>query len=261
MATQAGFCPPSEGLQKSHQSAQRALALDPNSADALSDLGAETAFLQHDWIEAERFFRRALAAKPADSLNHSMYASLVLWSTKRLEEAQKEQEKSIELDPLNADSRIGLANTLYFRHQYEAAIRTGQGALALNPHVQEVARNLLRPLVITGRVEEISVLLQRFWKEEPDRSFALSMKAWAAGDRAAARRYAQIALKTDKDLDHRALLYAARDDEANLIATFEKASILESLWAIDGAVLDPVFDRYRSSPAFQRLMKKLVSPP
>jgi hypothetical protein len=136
----------------------------------------------------------------------------------------------------------------------------GQETLALNPNLQHVADNLLRPLVITGRMDEISALMQRFWKEEPDHSFALSMRALAAGEQATARQEAKRALERDKDIVHRALLYAVLDDEANIIRTFEHATVREGMWAIDGAVLDPVFDRYRSSTPFQQLMKKVVAP-
>ena len=155
---------------------------------------------------------------------------------------------------------MGLATTLYFQHEYEAAIRVGQDALALNPNSQHQADNLLRPLVITGRVEEISALMQRFWKEEPDHSFALTMKALAAGDKATARQEAKKALEREKDIVDRALLYAVLDDEAGIIRTFEHATVREGMWAIDGAVLDPVFDRYRSSTPFRQLMNKVVAP-
>jgi tetratricopeptide (TPR) repeat protein len=204
-------------------------------------------------------FRRSIAIKPSDALTHETYAWSVLWPTGRLEEAQQEQKKAIELDPLNAESRVGLSLTLYFQHQYEAAIRVGKEALALNPSLQHVADNLLRPLVITGRVEEISALMQRFWKEEPDHSFALCMKALAAGDQITARQEAKRALERDKDFVHRALLYAVLGEEGQIISIFEHATLREGMWAIDAAVLDPAFDRYRSSPRFQEIMKKVVA--
>lgn len=258
MLTMTGGLPLSEGLQTALQYGQKALELDPNSADALSGQGIATATLHHAWARAEPLFRRAIAIRPSDSLTRQTYAWMVLWPTGRLEEAQQEQKKAIELDPLNAQPRVGLTCTLYFQHQYEAAIRVGKEALALNPNLQHVADNLLRPLVITGRVEEISALMQRFWKDEPNHSFALSMKALAAGDQTSARQEAKRALERDKDFVHRALLYAVLDDESQIISTFEHATLREGMWAIDAAVLDPAFDRYRSSPRFQQIMKKVV---
>src|SRR5581483_8579874 len=123
-------------------------------------------------------------------------------------EAQQEQKRACDLDPLNVEACMGRAVTLYFQHEYDAAIRVGQEMLALNPNSQHLADNLLRPLVITGRVREILALMQRFWKEEPYHSYALSMKAFAAGDQAAARQEAKKALERDKDIDRRAQLYA-----------------------------------------------------
>ena len=260
MLTMTGIFPLSEGLQMAQLYEQKALELDPHSADALAEEATGAAFLHHDWSLAERLFRQALAIKPSDALTHDTYAWSVLWPTNRLEEAQQEQKKAFDLDPLNAEAHMGLAVTLYFQHQYEAAIRVGQETLALNPHSQHLADNLLRPLVITGRVNEISALMQRFWKEEPDHSFALSMRALAAGDQATARQEARRGLERDKDIVHRALLYAVLDEESHIIRTFENATVREGMWAIDGAVLDPVFDRYRSSTPFQHLMKKVVAP-
>ncbi len=259
MLTMTGILPLSEGLQTAMQYEQKALELDPNSADALAQEATGAAFLHHDWNRAERLFRQALAIKPSDALTHDTYAWSVLWPTNRLEEAQGEQRKAFDLDPLNAEARMGLAVTLYFQHEYHAAIRVGQETLALNPKSQHLADNLLRPLVITGRVEEISALMQRFWKEEPDHSFALSMRALAAGDKTTARQQAKKALERDKDIIHRALLYAVLDEELNVIRTLEHATVRDGMLAIDAAVLDPVFDRYRSSTSFQQLMKKVVA--
>lgn len=260
MLTMIGTLPFSERLQTAVQYEQKALELDPSSADALAQEATGAAFLHHDWSGADRLFRQALAIKPSDALTHATYAWAVLWPTKRLEEAQQEQKKAFDLDPLNAEGHMALAITLYFQHQYEAAIRVGQEALALNPNSQHQADNLLRPLVITGRVQEISALMQRFWKEEPYHSYALSMKAFAAGDQATARQEAKKALERDKDIDRRAQLYAVLDDEANIIRTFENATVRQGMVAIDGAALDPVYDRYRSSTPFQNLMKKVVAP-
>ena len=257
--TMTGVLPLAEGLQTTVQYGQKALELDPNSADALAEWGIGTAVMYHDWKQADRLFRRAIAIKPSDALTRETYAWSVLWPTGRLEEAQQEQKKAIELDPLNAESRVGLSLTLYFQHQYEAAIQVGKEALALNPNLQHVADNLLRPLVITRRVEDISALMQRFWKEEPDHSFALCMKALAAGDQTTARQEAKMVLQRDKDFVHRALLYAVLDEEGQIISIFEHATLREGMWAIDAAVLDPAFDRFRSSPRFQQIVKKVVA--
>ena len=85
------------------------------------------------------------------------------------------------------------------------------------------------------------------------------MKALAAGDYVMARQEARRALERDKDIVQRALLYAVLDDEAEIIRTLEHATVREWMLAIDAAVLDPAFDRYRSSAPFQQLMKKVVA--
>lgn len=256
----AGIVPLSEGLQAALHYEQKALQLDPNSADALEQEATIAAVIHHDWRRAERLFRQALTIKPSDALTHGTYAWAVLWPTNRLDEAREEQKKAFELDPLNAEVRSGLAITLYFQHRYDEAVRVGQETLAMNPDSQHLADNLLRPLVITGRVQEISALMQRFWKEEPYHSYALSMKALAAGDQATARKEAKTALDRDTDIDRRAQLYAALSEEGNIVRTFENATVRQAMVAIDGAVLDPLYDRYRYSPAFQQLMKELVAP-
>lgn len=259
MLAMTGAVPLTQGLQTAVDYGHKALDLDPNSADAVAEEAIAVAHLQHDWPRADQLFRRAIAIKPSDALTHGQYAWSVLWPTDRLEEAEQEQKRAIELDPLNADSRVGLANTLYFQHQYEAAVRAGMEALHLSPNSEHVARNLLRPLVMTGRAGDITRLMQRFWVGEPDHSFVLTMKLQATGDKAAARVQARRTLEREKNLVHRALLYAVLDQEDQIINTFEHAAVPEEMWAIDGAVLDPVFDRYRSSAPFQNMMKKLVA--
>lgn len=259
ISTELGFVPAAEGTGKAIRFGQRALEINPNSALALANKGAELAVLHHDWSGADALFRHALETKPSDSFIHEMYAGCVLWSTGQLKEAQNHLEKAVELDPLNATPHLSLALTLYFRHRYKDAIRIGEEALALNPTSQAIASNLLRPLVIAGRIDRISELMDRFWRTDPLRSYVLAMRAYAAGDLTTARRYAHIALKADKDQDDRTNLYAVLHDEPDMIQTFESVST-PGFTPIDGALLDPIYDSYRSTPEFQALMKRLVAP-
>jgi TolB-like protein/DNA-binding winged helix-turn-helix (wHTH) protein len=98
------------------QLAERAVALDPDSADAHVVLGhakGET----WDWSGAQEEFRRALALDPNNVAAHDELGG-TLDKTGRLEEGWKEFQIAQELDP----NRDHIADPLYQRGQLDRAI-------------------------------------------------------------------------------------------------------------------------------------------
>ncbi len=93
--------PRSEAAQHAKNSAQRALELDENSSEAHASLGVILEVFDWDWKGAEQEFRRAIDMNPNHFDAHYEYG-LLLSRLKRLDEAQAELEKSLEIDPLSA---------------------------------------------------------------------------------------------------------------------------------------------------------------
>lgn len=87
--------------------AERAVALSPDFADALSARGLLRAVIDLDWAGAYTDLRRALAVNGNDADSHRRYSTLLACSA-RMEEAVREARRAVDLDPLGDNwSKLG----------------------------------------------------------------------------------------------------------------------------------------------------------
>src|SRR5215469_10152045 len=87
-----------EVLLEAQHSAERALSLDPNSAEAHAVIGVQHAS-RGSWILAETSLRRAIYLNPGEPLTHNTYALWVLGPVGKLEQALAEARTAYELAP------------------------------------------------------------------------------------------------------------------------------------------------------------------
>ena len=87
-----------EVLLEAQQSAERALSLDRNSAEAHAVIGVQHAS-RGSWILAETSLRRAIYLNPGESLTHNTYALWVLGPVGKLEQALAEARTGYQLAP------------------------------------------------------------------------------------------------------------------------------------------------------------------
>jgi tetratricopeptide (TPR) repeat protein len=145
---------------------ERALALQPDLAEASNDLGALLAE-EGDLEGAIQRFRAALAATPdyPDALNNLGYALL---QTGQPQKARELYEKALKLQPdfVEALNNLGL---IYGREgELDRAEPYFRDALARRPGYGEAANNLALVLVNRGQAEEAVRLLTRFVEENPE---------------------------------------------------------------------------------------------
>ncbi|MGB6946293.1 MAG: tetratricopeptide repeat protein [Bryobacteraceae bacterium] len=122
--------PPGQTRPQVIRAVQKALALDPNLAEA-HVLLATVQQEQWHWAEAEAEYRRALELSPNDADAHRGLASWLLCQG-RTDEAVAWAQRGRELDPL-AVSGASIAWILFQSHRYEEAIRELRSALAVQP--------------------------------------------------------------------------------------------------------------------------------
>ena len=111
--------------------AERALALDPESAEAHAALGiAEDG--QGGGAPALAEFRRALALNPAYAPAHQWYGISLLMEGKT-ENAYRELERAEQLDPLSVATAAWLSDAAYLSRRYKTAVAYAQQTLDLSP--------------------------------------------------------------------------------------------------------------------------------
>jgi adenylate cyclase len=126
---------------------EKALALDPQSADAASWLAATLAFRvtddlsdspDEDLHRAERLVAQALAASPNMALAHYVKGQ-VLFAQSRCREAIPEYERAIELDRSRAPAYGRLGWCKFLTGSVDEAITHFEEAIHLSPHDPNIA--------------------------------------------------------------------------------------------------------------------------
>ena len=122
--------PEAEVYSRLKWAAERALALDDQSADAHTSF-AVALWWQRNWPGAERELRRAIELNPGHVTARSWYA-LLLSGMGRLEEAVQQSRRASELDPFAPLVLVNAAWLYYVARDYDASIELSRSALEIN---------------------------------------------------------------------------------------------------------------------------------
>ena len=129
--------PLTEGKSRAEQAARRALAIDPETAEAHATLGSIHAH-RHQWEAAEAAFQRALQLKPSYARAHHWY-SMLLEILGRREEALDQIRQAEALDPL-APAIVGTRSyLLHFAGKHRVAIELAQKSRELTGAAEDMA--------------------------------------------------------------------------------------------------------------------------
>jgi adenylate cyclase len=126
------FIPPKEAMPKAEAAARKALALDPDSAEAHSALGYILGFYHWKLDEAELEMKRALDLKPSYSTAFQNYG-LLLAAAGRREESIANLRQALSLEPTSAIASASLEWALFLAGKYDEAIAQSKATLAIEP--------------------------------------------------------------------------------------------------------------------------------
>ncbi len=141
-----GYAPKTGALNEARNAAEKAIALDPNLAEAHASLGLVLMEERDDLESGEKAFRKAIELNPSYAPAHHWLA-LVLHSTGRTEEALQEIMKAHQLDPLSPTIATVAGDYLYRAGRYDEAIAQWRRAL-------EIAPDFLRARVLLAHAHE-----------------------------------------------------------------------------------------------------------
>jgi TolB-like protein/Tfp pilus assembly protein PilF len=128
--------PGKEAWAKEKELAQKAVALDPNLADAHLSLGM--ALLNAlDWHGSEKELDRALELNPNLALAYDFYAWRLI-AFGQFDDAIAKEKRALELDPLNPLMNSDLGRFLISAHRYDEAITQLRRTMELNPDSADV---------------------------------------------------------------------------------------------------------------------------
>jgi TolB-like protein/Tfp pilus assembly protein PilF len=151
---------PARVTVQARAAAERALEIDPSLGEAHCSLGLLIALHEWKWEEAEGHFRRALDLNPGYATAHHWLACDFLPVSGRFEEAMREIEIALALDPLSPTISEGQAFLLILQRRYEEAETLVRALINDKPSYFRAYATLGRVLMQMRRNEEAIEMLE-----------------------------------------------------------------------------------------------------
>ena len=256
-----GFASPAKALPKAYAAAQKAIEIDPRSAEAHASLAL---VLDHkwEWAGAEIEFKRALELNPQYANAHHWYGDYLSIKGRR-DEALVEAKRALELDPLNLMIGTWVGLRYYLARSYGLAIQQSRNTVDLEPGFAAAHLILGESYVQQGKYKQGLDELQKAGSlsgGSPLYMAQLGVGRALAGEKKEARRV----IRDLQDISSKryvspygiAQIYAALNDKEQAYKWLEIAYRDRAVWMSYLAV-DPVFDSIRSEARFQDLLRRV----
>jgi len=147
--------PPHIAMPKARENAERAIQLNPFSAEAYTALAFISSYYDWNWIEAKRIFHRVFEIKPDYAPAHYWYSYYLSYIEGKYEEGIQVARKAAEhLEPLVAVSHHILSMMFINAGKYEEALEASKTAIDLDENSFPGYRSLGISLACLNRYEE-----------------------------------------------------------------------------------------------------------
>ena len=263
-----GFMKADEAVPQARGATEKALGLDPSSAEAHVALSYLKLHYDWDWAGAEKESRLAVELSPGYSLAHQWYA-YYLRSVGRFDEALAENERARELDPLSEIKTLGVAAGYARKHddaRYSSLIRR---AMELNPSDSFPHYALTDLLQKEGHTSEAALEFRTALQLDGDAPLVtLFDETLRKSDLLRAKRTVTetvIERLTTKSkttyVSPRALVeqYLRINDNENALHWLDLAFAEHSSFLVQ-ITEDPLYDGLRTEPRFQAMLRRMRFP-
>jgi serine/threonine-protein kinase len=149
-----GALPSKEAYPKSKEAALKALELDEELAEAHTSLAFVKQYFELDWPGVEKGFKRAIELNPGYAPAHQWYGEYLFIIAKMWDEAFKEINLAIELDPLSYIIRNELGWFYHYQQKLDLAIMEYRKVIDMAPDYAVVHFNLGTALSLKGSHKE-----------------------------------------------------------------------------------------------------------
>jgi serine/threonine-protein kinase len=126
-----GVLKPRDAYPRAKAAAQKALALDASLGDAYASIGLCAFLYDWDWQAAERAFRRSIELAP-NAMGARVWYPALLANIGRHDEAVREAEHAVSIDPLSVNAITTLGQIYYTGRRYAEANREFAKALEMD---------------------------------------------------------------------------------------------------------------------------------
>lgn len=258
-----GYLAPSEGRRKTEEGARKALALDPNLAEAHAALGVVyIGYAPSNFSLGDRELRHASELSPSLAVAR-YYLGISFARQGRLDEASAEFLKARELDPLSSIIARSAAIPPYFKRDYARAFELLRHANELGPALSATWEIGL--YIRNGSLNEAFGEIEKaknVRRNDPLFVYCTGMAYAASGKQAEAlqsiRELEAISGASLSTAQWIAKIYATLNDKEMAFSWLERGLATGALGAFYKD--EPVWDPIRDDPRFAALVEKMVVP-
>jgi TolB-like protein/DNA-binding winged helix-turn-helix (wHTH) protein/Tfp pilus assembly protein PilF len=256
--------PQNEFMPRARTAALKALALDETLAEAHASLALIAENYDYDWQTAEKEFRRAIQLDPDYATAHQWYAEYLSWQG-RVNEALAESERARQLDPLSLIIATDHGAIFYCARQYDRAIAQFRAVLDMDPNFSRAHGGLIDAYEQAGRAAEATDEVDRFAPNDSPWYWAQRVNLYGRSGRTSDARRGLA--KLEQLVRHQPLLatptlllaYVGTGQNDLAIGLLQKA-YAEHSNVVTTLKVDPNYDKLRSDPRFQELLRRLAFP-
>ena len=261
--------PPNVAYSKATKSAETAIEIDPGNGEALGILGWLQGWYAWDWKSAEETHKRAIEVDPNNAIAHGPY-SWFLSVKGKPDEAIRERQRAIDLDPLSPHHYGEAALQCYLARRYSQALEYCERCLELLPDFSYV--HLVRGVVYIQERAHENALAALVSKPLPWGDGILGYCYAKNGNPAEARKVLHELEQKSKDEAVEtdiALVHLGLGDIDSALNNLEAASneapaVMQRIGVVFPLLaclkVDPLWDPIRSDPRFERILKRLNLP-
>jgi adenylate cyclase len=257
-----GFMPPTEGVPKAREFANRALSLDDSMAEPHTTLAYLWVTYDYDFAAAEPEFRRAIELNPNYATAHQWFAETLL-NAGRFDEASVEYRRALELEPLSLPINWDYARFLYMNRSYDESLAQHKKTIELDPGFARAHRTLAEVYRVKGdyanAVEERAKFFDLIGQPQNGALIRASFAkdGWQGFLRLVTSENSSLKDSNNNWVVAKAYIDLGQKDKA--FAELNKAyeARLASLCWLK---IEPQLDPLRSDPRYQELLKKMRFP-
>ena len=257
----AWLIPPKQAMPKVKEEALQALRIDEGLAEAHVMLAVHEHFYEKNYRTAEQEFKRALALKP-NSVDALVWYCFLLARMERFDEAIATVRQAQNLEPLSIPVNHGASWVFYYSRQFDLAIEQLEKALEVdsnNAYTHDFLGQSYR------QKERYAEALAEFTKAKELGDDLWSTSALGTTYAMSGRRdealkmigeLREIAKGRYVSPYFTAIIYAALGDREQTFVWLEKA-MEEKNDYLAYLKVEPLFDRVRSDPRFADLVQRV----
>ncbi len=250
-----GWVATADGLSRSREAAERALALDGNLAEAWVAQGRILLRYDWDWAGADAAFRRAEELKPGDSEIVRRRAGLAR-TLGRLDEAVDLSRRAVELDPLNLQAHHSLSVVAYSAGRLDEAEAAIRKRLELDPSPSSAYFSLGEIHLARSEPQQALAAMERASPDWRLVGLPLAYHALGRHEEADAALAELIEREAETAAYQIAEVYSFRGEVDQAFAWLERAYRQRDS-ALAGVKTDPLLANLSTDPRYRDFLEKM----